>query len=206
MDYRPVEADSGQIGGSVTCEFMRLPKRARLSWCIARADTPPTWRPATAWPRPTVHDVPKMEKVATPGVHTIAELAEFLDIPESSTVKALSGKNDEGASDRAVHPRRPRAQRAEGRARGGRLHAAFPTRRWRASACTRLDGPGGAARGSLRHRGAQPAGGTEVGRGRQRGRLPLRGRAPWRGLPGGRVGRFVRGASRRQLPRVRPSA
>ena len=37
-----------------------------------------------------------MEKVATPGVHTIAELAEFLGIPESSTVKALSGKNDEG--------------------------------------------------------------------------------------------------------------
>ena len=46
--------------------------------------------------RPTVYDVPEMEKVATPGVHTIAELAEFLGIPESSTVKALSGKNDEG--------------------------------------------------------------------------------------------------------------
>ena len=43
-----------------------------------------------------VYDVPAMEKVATPGVHTIAELAAFLDIPESSTVKALSGKNDAG--------------------------------------------------------------------------------------------------------------
>ena len=36
--------------------------------------------------RPTVYDVPEMEKVATPGVHTIAELAEFLGIPESSPV------------------------------------------------------------------------------------------------------------------------
>ncbi len=37
-----------------------------------------------------------MQKIATPGVHTIAELAAFLDIPESSTVKALAGKSDAG--------------------------------------------------------------------------------------------------------------
>ncbi len=58
-----------------------------------------------------------MEKVATPGVHTIAELAAFLDIPESSTVKALSGKDDEGNLVVPVHSRRPRAERAEGRGR-----------------------------------------------------------------------------------------
>lgn len=46
--------------------------------------------------RPTLYEVDAMEKIATPDVHTIAELAAFLNIPESSTVKALSGKDAEG--------------------------------------------------------------------------------------------------------------
>ena len=37
-----------------------------------------------------------MEKVATPGIHTIEELAEFLGIPETSCMKALSGKDADG--------------------------------------------------------------------------------------------------------------
>ena len=38
MDYRPVEADSGQIGGSVTCEFMALAEagEAELVHCDVR--------------------------------------------------------------------------------------------------------------------------------------------------------------------------
>lgn len=96
MDYRPVEADSGQIGGSVTCEFMALADAGEAELVHCSCGYAANAEAGDCLARPTVYDVPAMEKVATPNVHTIAELAEFLDIPESSTVKALSGKNDEG--------------------------------------------------------------------------------------------------------------
>ncbi|NGM16887.1 proline--tRNA ligase [Xiamenia xianingshaonis] len=96
LDYRPVQADGGQIGGSVTCEFMALADagEAELVYCSCGYAANTEAGECIAFP--TVYDVPAMEKIATPGVHTIAELAEFLGIPETSTVKALSGKNDEG--------------------------------------------------------------------------------------------------------------
>ncbi len=37
-----------------------------------------------------------LEKIETPNVHTIAELAQFLGIPENATVKALSGTGNDG--------------------------------------------------------------------------------------------------------------
>ena len=96
LEWREVEADGGQIGGSVTAEFMALAEsgEAELVYCSCgyAADA----EAGACMARPTVHTVDAMEKIATPGVHTIAELAEFLDIPESSTVKALSGKDAEG--------------------------------------------------------------------------------------------------------------
>ena len=95
LEYRPVEADSGQIGGKVSTEFMALAEagEAELVYCSCgyAADV----EAGECSCAPTVYDVP-FEKIATPGVHTIAELAEFLDIPESSTVKALAGKDEEG--------------------------------------------------------------------------------------------------------------
>ena len=45
--------------------------------------------------RPTEYEATELKKIHTPGVRTIEELAEFLGIPESSTVKALSGKDAE---------------------------------------------------------------------------------------------------------------
>ncbi len=96
LEWREVEADGGQIGGSVTAEFMALAEsgEAELVYCSCgyAADA----EAGATLARPTVYEVDAMEKIATPGVHTIAELAEFLNIPESSTVKALSGKDAEG--------------------------------------------------------------------------------------------------------------
>lgn len=96
LDYRPVEADPGQIGGNVTCEYMALAEagEAELVHCLCgyAANT----EAGSCLARPTVHDVPELKRVPTPGVHTIADLAAFLDIPESSTVKALSGKDEAG--------------------------------------------------------------------------------------------------------------
>ena len=96
LDYRPVQADGGQIGGAVTCEYHALAEAGEAALVHCACGYAANDEAGVGVPRPTVYEVPAMEKVATPGVHTIAELAEFLDIPESSTVKALSGKNDEG--------------------------------------------------------------------------------------------------------------
>lgn len=96
LDYRPVEADAGQIGGSVTCEYMALAEAGEAELVHCTCGYAANAEAGDCLARPGVYDVPAMEKIATPGVHTIADLAEFLDIPESSTVKALSGKNNEG--------------------------------------------------------------------------------------------------------------
>lgn len=95
LAYRPVEADSGQIGGKVSTEYMALAEagEAELVYCECgwAADT----EAGECICAPTEYAV-DFEKIVTPGVHTIAELAEFLGIPESSTVKALAGKDEEG--------------------------------------------------------------------------------------------------------------
>lgn len=96
LEFRPVQADAGQIGGAVTCEFHALAEAGESALVYCDCGYAASDEVGEGLARPTVYDVPEMEKVATPGVHTIAELAEFLSIPESSTVKALSGKNDEG--------------------------------------------------------------------------------------------------------------
>ena len=46
--------------------------------------------------QPQEYEVAAMEKISTPGVTTIAALAEFLGIDEAATVKALVGKDEKG--------------------------------------------------------------------------------------------------------------
>ncbi len=94
LDYRPVEAESGQIGGKVTTEFMALAENgeAALVYCdgcdyaanVDAASTIVSRTPAVTEPMP-------MEKVATPGIGTIAELSDFLAISPHDTVKTLAG-------------------------------------------------------------------------------------------------------------------
>ncbi len=95
LSYRAVEADSGQIGGSVSTEFMALAEagEAELVYCECgyAADT----EAAECKAHPTPHEV-AFEKIATPGIHTIDALAAFVDIPHSATVKALVGAGEAG--------------------------------------------------------------------------------------------------------------
>ncbi len=96
LKWRAVEADSGQIGGKVTTEFMALAEagEAEIVHCTcgyaADAEAGECICEVTTYQRDA------MEKIETPGVHTIEELATFLDIPETSCAKALSGKDAEG--------------------------------------------------------------------------------------------------------------
>ncbi len=96
LEWRAVEADSGQIGGKVTTEFMALAEygEAEIVHCTcgyaADAEAGECICEVTQYERDA------MEKISTPGVHTIEELAEFLGIPNTSCVKALSGKDADG--------------------------------------------------------------------------------------------------------------
>ena len=92
LDYRPVEADSGQIGGKVTTEYMALADAGEAELvtcpkCGYAADT----EAGACICASTCHEVDGLTKISTPGIATIVDLAAFLGIPESSTVKALCG-------------------------------------------------------------------------------------------------------------------
>ncbi len=98
LDFREVEADSGQIGGNVTKEFMAIAEsgEAELVYCdcgwaadVEAAETVVPRSPAVTEPRP-------MERVHTPDIRTIAELATFLGISAHDTVKTMAGKTAEG--------------------------------------------------------------------------------------------------------------
>jgi prolyl-tRNA synthetase len=92
LEYRAVDADSGQIGGKVSTEFMALADSGEAELvtcpdCGYASDT----EAAACISRPTSYGTDHMEKIETPGVHTIEDLAKFLKISESATVKAFIG-------------------------------------------------------------------------------------------------------------------
>ncbi len=96
--YRPVVADSGQIGGSVTTEFMALADagEADLVYCECgwAANVEAASAVVSRDPRST--SPVEISRHATPGIKTIAELASAFGIPEHDTVKTMAGKTPEG--------------------------------------------------------------------------------------------------------------
>ncbi len=98
LAWRPVVAESGQIGGKVTTEFMALAEsgEAALVYCdcgyAANVEAAETVVPRT----PSVTEPRAIERVHTPDIRTIAELATFLAIAEHDTVKTMAGKTPEG--------------------------------------------------------------------------------------------------------------
>lgn len=96
LEYRIVEADSGQIGGSGSEEFMALAEtgEAELVYCSCgyAADV----EAAACAPKPQAYAATELQKVSTPGVHTIAELAAHLSCPEAACMKAFACKDEQG--------------------------------------------------------------------------------------------------------------
>ncbi len=98
LEYRPVVAESGQIGGKVTTEFMALAEagEAGLVYCdcgyAANVEAAETVVPRT----PSVTEPREIEKVHTPDIRTIAELSEAMGISEHDTVKTMAAKSPEG--------------------------------------------------------------------------------------------------------------
>ena len=178
-----VRSDVGMMGGSAAHEFMYLNEVGEntLALCDACGYAANTEVARFARPEAAPEEPAPLEKVATPGAATIAELAAFLDIPESRTAKAVflvgrfkAAEAGGEAGERLVprrDPRGPGGQRGQARQRRRRPVAeAGPRRgdrrRRRRPRLRLAHGPGGE-----RPRGRRRLGGlvAEPGLRRQRG-------------------------------------
>ncbi len=91
LDVIMAEASVGQIGGSQSHEFIAFTDygEAKVAFCegcgySANAEVVPLSKP----PSEDEEEMP-LEKVPTPGVKTIEELSEFLNLPASKIMKAV---------------------------------------------------------------------------------------------------------------------
>ncbi|MEM1403648.1 MAG: proline--tRNA ligase [Pseudomonadota bacterium] len=99
LDYRPVLADGGSIGGSMSHEFHVLADSGEDAIAFsdgsdyaANVERAATLDQSANRPAPTQ----ELTRVPTPGVKTIADVAGALDIHEETTVKTLLVAGDEG--------------------------------------------------------------------------------------------------------------
>ena len=100
LQYRPVEADTGAIGGSQSHEFQVLAESGEdaivsCSQCDYAANVEKAevkgHRPAG---RDIAEEASNYEKVATPGKKTVVEVAQFLKLPAAQFIKTLVYKTD----------------------------------------------------------------------------------------------------------------
>jgi prolyl-tRNA synthetase len=92
LTYRPVQADSGQIGGNHTHEFMALAAAGEAdvvtcTKCDFAANVEKAEPRTLEMPTEEMKD---MELIETPNCATIEDLAEFLHIPVEKTIKAVA--------------------------------------------------------------------------------------------------------------------
>ena len=92
LEVIAVESDTGMMGGTMAHEFMALTEVGEDTLLICDECGYKANRQVATFVKPEdasdAEPLP-MEEVATPGVDTIAALADFLEIPQSQTAKAL---------------------------------------------------------------------------------------------------------------------
>ena len=91
IDARKVEADSGAIGGKDSHEFIMLADSGEDTVFVCEDCDYAANAERAAFKKVSnpPEDPLELEDVATPGVRTIAELAQFLSVPTSKTIKAV---------------------------------------------------------------------------------------------------------------------
>ena len=100
LTFRAVRADSGAIGGDVSQEFHVLAASGEDAIAFSDADDyAANLEAAAALPPAEPRPPPRqgLRKVATPGVHTIAELASFLKVEPARCVKTLIVEGDDAS-------------------------------------------------------------------------------------------------------------
>lgn len=98
LNFRPVEADSGAIGGSGSHEFMVLAEsgEAEIVYCSAcdyAADVEKAELHTITAPEEA--ELP-MEKVVTPDCKTIADVCAYLQAPVDHSMKAVAFQSEKG--------------------------------------------------------------------------------------------------------------
>ncbi|MFA5241101.1 MAG: proline--tRNA ligase [Sulfuricella sp.] len=99
LKFRAVAADTGAIGGSGSHEFHVLADSGEdaIAFCpasdyAANVELAEAVSPATPRPAPSQ----SMQKVATPGKHSIEQVCDFLKVPAEKTVKTLLVEGRDG--------------------------------------------------------------------------------------------------------------
>ena len=98
LEFRPVIADTGSIGGSASHEFHVLANSGEDDIAFSdSSDYAANVEMAQALAPPGDRAAPTMERaeVATPGVKTIEDLANFLSVDPDTTVKTLVVHSDQ---------------------------------------------------------------------------------------------------------------
>lgn len=92
LTFRPVEADTGAIGGSNSHEFTAISEvgESEIAYCTScdMAATVERAECKDAAPQTDVEALP-LEEVETPGTKTIEDVAAFLKLDKTQTMKAL---------------------------------------------------------------------------------------------------------------------
>lgn len=92
LTFRAVEADTGAIGGSNSHEFTAISEvgESEITYCNAckMAATTEKAEVADECSEEDVKEIP-LEKIYTPNTKIITEVAQYLDIDEKKTIKAL---------------------------------------------------------------------------------------------------------------------
>jgi prolyl-tRNA synthetase len=107
LTFRPVEADSGNIGGSVTHEFHVLAQSGEdtIAFCDAcdyAANIEKACSKMTGTSPQVPADAAAPREVATPGKTSIEDVSSFLKVAPQETVKMLIYDVDRGAYSAAV--------------------------------------------------------------------------------------------------------
>ncbi len=101
LEFRPVEADTGAIGGSQSHEFQVLAESgedaiASCDKCDYAANIQKAEIKGRAHSGRDLKDIaPPLKKVATPEKKTVAEVAEFLSLPADRFIKTMVYKVDD---------------------------------------------------------------------------------------------------------------
>jgi prolyl-tRNA synthetase len=102
LSFRPVEADTGAIGGSQSHEFQVLAESGEdaIVGCDSCEYAANVEKAEVKGKPPAGRDIsresPKLEKAATPGKKTVAEVAEFLKLSADKFIKTLVYQTDAG--------------------------------------------------------------------------------------------------------------
>ncbi len=97
LEFRPVEADNGAIGGGHSHEFTVLADagESSIAYCSECDYAASDEKAELAAVEAQAEEMQELAKIATPGTNTIDSLAAYLQIPVEKTIKAVAYQTDQ---------------------------------------------------------------------------------------------------------------